>query len=140
MMRTRFEILDTALDIGEANEWLRSNEDGGVSLFVGNIRALNKGKEVKRIDFEAYTEMVYSELNKIAHSLSSKYDINAILLFHRIGSVYPSETAVIAGVSSPHRKDAFDATVELMNELKRVVPIWKKEVYSDGHTWISATP
>jgi molybdopterin synthase catalytic subunit len=139
-MKTRFEIFESVLDVNDANEWLRSEESGGISLFVGNIRKNNKGKEVIRVDFEAYNAMVYSELEKIAISLSSKFSIHSILLFHRVGSVYPSETAVIAGVSAPHRKDAFDATIELMNELKRVVPIWKKEVYADGHTWISATP
>ncbi|MFY7706437.1 MAG: molybdopterin synthase catalytic subunit [Flavobacteriales bacterium] len=139
-MKTRFEILEFVLSIDDANEWLRNEQDGGVSLFVGNIRSVNKGKEVVRIDFEAYTEMVYSELEKIAQSLSIKYRIHSVLLFHRVGSVYPGESAVIAGVSAPHRKDAFEACIELMDELKRVVPIWKKEVYSDGHTWISATP
>jgi molybdopterin synthase catalytic subunit len=139
-MKTRFEITYHPLDINEANEWLRHEENGGVSIFVGNIRKNNKGKIVTRIDFEAYTEMVYSELEKIAASLFDKYTIHSVLLLHRIGSVFPGESAVIAGVSSAHRKEAFEATIELMDELKRVVPIWKKEVYMDGHTWISATP
>lgn len=139
-MRTRFEIISHPLNVDNANEWLRSDENGGVSIFIGNIRKHNKGKVVKQIDFEAYIEMVHSELQKIAESLSLKYDIHSVLLIHRIGSVYPGESAVIAGVSAPHRKDAFDANIALMDELKRVVPIWKKEVYSDGHSWISSTP
>jgi molybdopterin synthase catalytic subunit len=139
-MKTHLKLSDSELDITQANEWLRNHQDGGVSLFVGNIRAQNRGREVVRIDFEAYTEMVYSELEKIAQSLSLKYSIHAVLLFHRIGSVFPGESAVIAGVSAPHRKDAFEACIELMDELKRIVPIWKKEIYVDGHHWVSATP
>jgi molybdopterin synthase catalytic subunit len=96
--------------------------------------------DVLYLEFEAYEALFHNEMKRIAESLESQFQINAIVLHHRIGRVLPGELAVVAAVYSAHRKDAFQACEMLMNELKSTVPIWKKEFNSDGSFWVSQTP
>lgn len=140
MSKLDLQILGTALDLTAMIQSHQTDEDGAVVIFQGNIRGNADGKKVVHIDFEAYNEMALTELKKIGEHLISKYHVSKISVHHRVGRVLPSECAVITIVSSPHREAAYEASKELMNMLKKTVPIWKKEVYSDGHTWISAHP
>jgi molybdopterin synthase catalytic subunit len=139
-MKHLFEIQNKPLDIRQAESFLYSAKDGGVVLFVGNIRENAGDRKVKSIFFEAYDEMVIDELDRISNELQTQFNISKIVLIHRVGEVLPGESAVIAGVSSKHRKEAFEACTELMNRLKASVPIWKKEMYEDGGEWLSPTP
>jgi molybdopterin synthase catalytic subunit len=139
-MSKHIQLLHTTLSSSEADQWLRSKDDGAVVLFVGNIRGHNRGSEVVQIDFEAYDEMALKELHKIADMLIQEFSLSRVWIEHRLGSVMPSETAIIAGVSAAHREKAFQALEQLMHRLKQTVPIWKKEIYTDGHHWVNATP
>jgi molybdopterin synthase catalytic subunit len=139
-MSKHIQLLHTTLSSSEADQWLRSKDDGAVVLFVGNIRGHNRGSEVVQIDFEAYDEMALKELHKIADMLIQEFSLSRVWIEHRLGSVLPSETAIIAGVSAAHREKAFQALEQLMHRLKQTVPIWKKEIYTDGHHWVNATP
>lgn len=139
-MTKHIQLLHTILSSSEADQWLRSKDDGAVVLFVGNIRGHNRGSEVVQIDFEAYDEMALKELNKIADVLIQEFSLSRVWIEHRLGTVLPSETAIIAGVSAAHRDKAFQALEELMHRLKQTVPIWKKEKYTDGHHWVNSTP
>ncbi len=139
-MKHLFEIQNKPLDIRQAEAFLYSSEDGGVVLFAGNIRESAGDRRVKSIFFEAYDEMVIAELERISTDIQTQFNISKIVLIHRVGEVLPGETAVIAGIASKHRKEAFEACTELMNRLKASVPIWKKEMYDDGSEWISPTP
>lgn len=139
-MKHLFEIQNKPLDIRQAEAFLYSSKDGGVVLFVGNIREHAKDRKVKSIFFEAYDEMVIAELERISNDLLAQFNISKIVLIHRVGEVLPGEAAVIAGIASKHRKEAFEACTELMNRMKASVPIWKKEMYEDGGEWISPTP
>ncbi len=118
-----------------------SPADGAQVIFQGVVRPFSKGKEVLRLEFDAYEPMAISELEKIAEEIKAKWpEVNQVLLHHRLGIVNAGEMAVIAKISSPHRADAFEACAHLMNRLKETVPIWKKECYNDGHYWVSSTP
>lgn len=139
-MSKHIQLLHTVLSSSNADQWLRSKDDGAVVLFVGNIRSHNRGNEVVQIDFESYDEMALKELHKIADDLIEEYALSRVWIEHRLGSVLPSETAIIAGVSSPHREKAFQALEQLMHRLKQTVPIWKKEIYTNGHHWVNSTP
>lgn len=139
-MKHLFEIQNKPLDIRQAEAFLYSSKDGGVVLFVGNIRESAGDRTVKSIFFEAYDEMVIAELERISVDIQTQFNISKIVLIHRVGEVLPGETAVIAGCASKHRKEAFEACSELMNRLKASVPIWKKEMYEDGGEWLSSTP
>lgn len=139
-MNVKIDIVETLPNIDEINEEMRSMSAGAVAHFVGNIREMAGERKVLYIDFESYDEMAKEEILRITERLFGSYAIEQILFYHIKGRVLPGQTAVIACVSAPHREAAFQALMELMNELKRSVPIWKKEVYSDGHTWIAAHP
>jgi molybdopterin synthase catalytic subunit len=139
-MKHLFEIQNKPLDIRQAEAFLYSSKDGGVVLFAGNIRESAGDRKVKSIFFEAYDEMVIAELERISINIQTQFNISKIVLIHRVGEVLPGETAVIAGIASKHRKEAFEACSELMNRLKASVPIWKKEMYEDGGEWLSPTP
>lgn len=134
------KLTEEQLHLAKAENWLRSKTEGAAVFFEGNIRNSAGIREVLYIDFEAYNEMALKELQRIAESVATKFNLAKIYIEHRLGRVVPAESAVIIGVSAPHRENAFKACEELMHQLKSTVPIWKKEVYSDGHVWISAHP
>lgn len=109
-------------------------------MFVGTVRNRSKGFAVTHLEFEAYEPMVHSVLSEIADELRKDFGVTKVLLFHRLGKVEVGEAAVIAGVSSAHRTEAFHAVEALMNKLKKSVPIWKKEHTASGAVWVSSTP
>jgi molybdopterin synthase catalytic subunit len=124
----------------EARHLLHDEACGAHVLFLGTVRSSSKGKEVLHLEFEAYELMVRSVLEGIAEDLRSQFGIHGVLLFHRLGRVEVGQAAVIAGISSAHRKQAFEACAVLMDRLKQTVPIWKKEYTIDGAVWVSANP
>lgn len=139
-MKTFFQITSETLSRHKVDEFLHSSTDGAVVVFEGIIREKNKEKDVTSIQFDSYDAMVLDELNRIAERLYEQYSISKVALVHRTGSVVPGDVVVIAGIAAPHRAPAFEACAELMNQLKATVPIWKKEIYSDGEAWVSPTP
>jgi molybdopterin synthase catalytic subunit len=138
-MKTDFQLIDNAKGFPNL-EQVRSSTSGAEVVFNGIVRTPNKGLDVLYLEFEAYEALFHNEMKRIADSLGSQFQINTIVLHHRIGRVLPGEVAVVAVVYSQHRKDAFQACEMLMNELKATVPIWKKEFNSDGSFWVSQTP
>jgi molybdopterin synthase catalytic subunit len=138
-MKTHFQLIDHANGFPDL-EPFRSEASGAEVVFNGIVRTPNKGMDVLYLEFEAYEALFHNEMNRIAEALKSQFQINTIVLHHRVGRVFPEEIAVVAAVYSQHRKDAFQACEALMNELKATVPIWKKEFNSDGSFWVSQTP
>ena len=138
-MKTDFQLIDDAKGFPDLEQF-RSSTSGAEVVFNGIVRTPNKGLEVLYLDFEAYEALFHNEMKRIAESLESQFQINTLVLYHRIGRLLPGELAVVAAVFSKHRKDAFQACEMLMNELKATVPIWKKEFNSDGSFWVSQTP
>lgn len=138
-MKTDFRLINKADGFPDL-EQLRSSTSGAEVVFNGIVRTPNKGMNVLYLEFEAYEALFHNEMKRISETLESQFQINAIVLHHRIGRVLPGELAVVAVVFSRHRKDAFQACEALMNELKATVPIWKKEFNSNGSFWVSQTP
>ena len=138
-MKTDFQLIAHVNGFPDLEQF-RSERSGAEVVFNGIVRTPNKGSEVLYLEFEAYEALFHNEMKRIAESLESQFQINAIVLHHRIGRVLPGELAVVAVVYSQHRKDSFDACEALMNELKSTVPIWKKEFNSGGSFWVSQTP
>ncbi len=124
----------------EARSLLQDHGCGAHVLFVGTVRSSSQGAAVRHLEFEAYEPMVHSVLEEIAEDLRRQFGIRGVLLFHRLGRVEIGEAAVIAGISSAHRKEAFQACAHLMDRLKQTVPIWKKEFTQDGAVWVTPTP
>lgn len=128
------------IDVGKCFDKVSSEQNGCVDLFVGTVRADNRGQEVKHLIFEAYQKMALSELQKLATDIKQKWPVNHVLIHHRLGKVNVTDVAVVIAISASHRNDSIDATRYAINTLKSTVPIWKKEVYQHGETWLSATP
>jgi len=133
-------ISDKALDTGMCSRWVANAASGGINLFVGTVRNSTGGKEVLRLEFEAYERMAYTEMEKIAIAALKQWPLHRILIHHRTGVLLPGETAVIIAVSAAHRDAAFDACRYAIDTLKQTVPIWKKEVFADGEVWVAAHP
>lgn len=128
------------IDINEAYAYLETEEAGAVNLFVGTVRNHSKGKNVLKLEFEAYEPMAIKELEKIALTAQQKWPLYKVVILHALGAKQPGEAVVITGVSSAHRKASFEACQFLIDELKKTVPIWKKEYYEDNSVWVNAHP
>jgi molybdopterin synthase catalytic subunit len=135
-----FQLTLRTLSESEARADLHNLSCGAHVLFVGTVRNRSKGEGVTHLEFEAYEPMVHRVLTEIAADLRKEFGVTGVLLHHRIGRVEAGEPAVIAGISAPHRAEAFHACEALMNRLKQSVPIWKKEFTASGAVWVSPTP
>ncbi|MFM7309592.1 MAG: molybdenum cofactor biosynthesis protein MoaE [Flavobacteriales bacterium] len=139
-MITHFSFSHTPITAEIAREHIRSASTGAEVCFVGTVRPSHEAHSVVQLEFEAYEPMALKELEGIAQRCRSSWPVEEIVLVHRLGIVPAREIAVVLWVLASHRKEAFLASAYFMDELKRCVPIWKKEVYSDGSAWVSSTP
>ncbi len=128
------------IDLNEAYAYLNSPEAGAVNLFVGTVRNQTKGKEVKRLDFEAYDAMALKQMEHLANEAMNKWPLVNLAIIHAVGAKRPGMPVVVIGVSSAHRDVSFEACRFLIDELKKTVPIWKKEFYKDNSVWVNAHP
>lgn len=133
------KIVDS-IDIIEVYQYLKSPETGAVNLFIGTVRNHTKGKEVVKLVFEAYEKMALKEMNKLAADAKNRWPIDKLLMLHITGEKKPGEAVVAIGVTSAHRDASFEACRFLIDELKKTVPIWKKEFYTDNSVWVNAHP
>ncbi|CAB3981281.1 molybdopterin synthase catalytic subunit-like [Paramuricea clavata] len=128
------KITENAISIEETSSLVGSPSAGATSIFVGTTRDSFKGKRVIKLEYEAYVPMAEKELAKICRDIRKKWNVVKIAIIHRIGLVPISEASVVIAISSVHRKDSLEAVQYCIDTLKATVPIWKKEVYDDGHS------
>lgn len=114
-----------------------ADEDGAIVTFIGKVRNNSNDKEVKYIEYDIYEGMAKSELETIANYAFSKWNISNCQIIHRFGRVMVGEVSIIIVVSSPHREEAYESSRYIIDTIKKKVPIWKKEVYTNGSNWIS---
>lgn len=133
-------LSENPLSLDACFQSIKTAESGGICLFVGTTRNKNKGKKVTHLDFESYGPMALKEMDRIAERAFAKWNLHKCCMHHREGHVPIGEIAVIIGASSKHRDDAFQACRFMIDELKKSVPIWKKEFAEDGSYWVNATP
>ncbi|KAA3438224.1 molybdenum cofactor biosynthesis protein MoaE [Rufibacter hautae] len=132
--------LVTEVDLNEAFHYLQDPGAGGIDLFVGTVRNHAHGKEVVKLVFEAYAPMALKEMQKLAVAAQQQWPIEKLVILHAVGEKLVGEPVVIIGVASAHREVAFTACRFLIDELKKTVPIWKKEYYQDNSVWVNAHP
>ena len=113
-----------------------SDDAGAIATFVGTTRAHSRGREVVRLEYEAYEGMAEAEMERIADELRARHDVIDVAIHHRVGPVEIGETSVVIAVSAAHRAAAFDACRAAIDTLKQTVPLWKKELYVGGEEWI----
>lgn len=135
-----FKITDQTINEQEVIELARSANCGALSVFVGTVRNQTKGKKVVSLEFEAYEAMALNKMREIAEQAQQRWKTDKVIIYHRVGKLSIEETAVVIAVSTPHRKASFEACEYLIDTLKEVVPIWKKEIYEDGEIWVAAHP
>lgn len=114
-----------------------SDSDGAQVAFIGRARNESRGKSVTRLEYEVYDSMARKELEKIGSEVMDRWPVSRCTIVHRFGVVEIGESSVLIAVSSPHRDEAFQAVRYIIDTIKKTVPIWKKEFYSDGAVWVS---
>ena len=131
-----FVLSDEPLSLERAAAEVASEGAGAIATFVGTTRARSRGRDVIRLEYEAYEGMAEAEMERIASVLLDRHDIIDVAIHHRVGPVEIGETSVVIAVSAAHRAAAFDACREAIDTLKQTVPLWKKELYVGGEEWI----
>ena len=124
------------LSIDDALALVREDGFGGVVVFLGTVRNRSRGKRIVRLEYEAYAEMAEAKMREIADRLQREHGPLRVAMHHRVGDLAVGEIAVIVAAAAPHRDAAFAAARSAIDELKTIVPIWKKEHAVDGAVWI----
>jgi molybdopterin synthase catalytic subunit len=131
-----FRVTDKPINLQELVDFVTDPEAGAVATFIGTTRNNNEGRKVIALDYEAYPEMAEKQLARLGQEASQKWPICRMAIVHRLGPVQITEPSVIIAVSAAHREAAFAACRFAIEEIKKTVPIWKKEVYEGGEIWI----
>jgi molybdopterin synthase catalytic subunit len=131
-----FEVTADPLSPDRLVEHVRKDEAGAVALFYGVVRNNNMGRRVLYLEYDAYPEMATKVMRQIAEEALAERPITDVAMQHRTGRLEIGETSLLIAVSSPHRKEAFEACHALVDRFKEIVPIWKKEVWEGGEEWI----
>ena len=136
MINDFFELTTEPLDVGAIARRVVLPECGAIVSLDGFVRQWTKGRESLYLVYEAYEPMAIKEMEKLGALAHEKFEISHIGIVHRLGKLEIGETSVVISVSAPHRRAAFQACEWAIRELKRAVPIWKKEFYADGEVWV----
>ncbi len=119
---------------------VQSTEFGAISMFAGTVRDTNDGRSVTAIDYTAYTSMAESELENILAEAEDRFGLMAIVVEHRVGALALGDVGVAIVAAHAHRAPALDCTRFVIEEIKKRVPIWKREHYADGaREWVDPT-
>ncbi|MBB3907518.1 MULTISPECIES: molybdenum cofactor biosynthesis protein MoaE [Anoxybacillaceae] len=136
MNETLFMVTDQPILIEDVVRKVVRPEAGAVAVFVGTVREFTNGKRTLFLQYEAYTTMAEKMLERIAQEIKERWPEAKTAITHRIGKLDISDVAVVIAVSTPHRKDAYEANQYAIERIKQIVPIWKKEYWEDGTQWI----
>jgi MoaE-MoaD fusion protein len=134
--RDFFEITTQQIDVGAVARRVVLPECGATVSLDGYAREWTSGRRTLHLVYEAYELMALNEMKRLGAEAHERFDIAHIGIVHRIGRLEIGETSVVISVSAPHRRAAFEACEWAISELKRTVPIWKKEVFEDGEVWV----
>jgi molybdopterin synthase catalytic subunit len=132
-------LTDLPLNLGALIGQVQSAERGGIACFVGNVRNHHDGRTVLRLEYEAYRPMAEAECARIVAEAEARWPVS-VALQHRLGLLAIGDSAVAIAVAGAHRDEAFAACRQVIEEVKRRVPIWKRETYADGtEAWVDPT-
>jgi len=131
-----FELTTEPIDVGQVARRVVLPECGATVTLDGYAREWTKGKRTLYLVYEAYEPMAITEMERLGGEAHKQFEIAHIGIVHRTGRVDIGETSVVIAVSAPHRKAAFEACEWAIKELKRTVPIWKKEIFEDREEWV----
>ncbi len=131
------ELTHDPIDYTALTEQVRSEQAGAVVLFLGTVREMTDGKKTVALDYEAFPQMAEAKLAELLVEARGRWPIINAAIAHRLGRLELGDVSVAVAVSTPHRQHAFEAGQYLIDRLKEIVPIWKKENWADGTTeWV----
>jgi molybdopterin synthase catalytic subunit len=133
-----FEISPKRLDVARVLAAVGDPAAGAIVVFTGTTRRTNAGRRVVRLEYEAHASMAVREMRKLGAEAKRRWGLRKVAMAHRVGLVPVGEPSVVIAVSAGHREEAFAAGRWLIDRLKEIVPIWKKERYRSGAVWIGA--
>ncbi|WP_080872870.1 molybdenum cofactor biosynthesis protein MoaE [Oceanobacillus timonensis] len=136
MSYSLYEVVEKPINVEEVIRKVERREAGAINTFIGTVREWTYGKRTMYLTYQAYQPMAVKMLEKIGWEMEEKWPDTKAAITHRIGRLDISDIAVVICVSSPHRKAAYEANEYAIERIKQMVPIWKKEHWEDGATWI----
>ena len=132
------KITTEPLNPEEITAHVRKDSNGAVITFLGTTRDFSDGRNVEYLEYEAYQPMAENTLQQIADELREKWGIDDFAVAHRIGRVDIGEISLVVALASPHRREAFEAGAYIVDRIKQIVPIWKKEAFEGGEVWVGS--
>lgn len=133
-----FLVTDAVLEVRALRDLVTTRASGAVVVFEGVVRDHHEGRDVLRLEYEAYVPMAEKQLRAVAGEVQADFanrEVHEIAIHHRIGTLEIGDTSLVVAVSAAHRKDAFDAALRAVDRVKETVPVWKKEHGTDGTHW-----
>jgi MoaE-MoaD fusion protein len=131
-----FALTRDPIDAASLARQILRGEDGAIVTFEGVTRNNTKGRPTRYLDYECYEPMALKTMTGIGQEIVRTHQISRIAMVHRLGRIEIGETSVVVIAVAPHRRPAFEASLEGINKLKRLVPVWKKEYFEDGEVWV----
>ncbi len=134
-----FAIVEGPIDVAALISAVQRPDCGAISTFVGTTRVdESEGASVEYLEYEAYRPMADRKLEEIGAEIEARWDVREVSVVHRLGRVEPGEASVAIVVAAPRRGAAFEASRYAIERIKEIVPIWKREVWSDGYIWVGS--
>ena len=134
-----FAIVEGPIDVAALISAALRPDCGAVSTFAGTTRVdESEGASVEYLEYEAYRPMADRKLEEIGAEIEDRWEVREVSIVHRLGRVEPGEASVAIVVAAPRRGPAFEASRYAIERIKEVVPIWKREIWSDGYVWVGS--
>ncbi len=132
-----YRVQDEVIKADALHNVVLADFDGAVTSFAGTVRDNTKGRGTSYLVYDAYKEMAEKKMKEIGDEVKEKWEVDSVGMLHRVGKLEIGEISVLIAISSPHRRASLEACHYAIDRLKETVPIWKKEVWSDGgEAWI----
>jgi molybdopterin synthase catalytic subunit len=140
-MTPHLSITDQPIDVAAALAAVQTDAAGAVNSFIGTVRNQSGGRRVRRLHYESYDSMALTQLGHVVAQAYEKWPmLQEVAVVHRKGTLSLGDVAVVVAVATPHRAESFAACQFIIDTLKQVVTIWKREEYEDGTEWVAAHP
>ncbi|HET7035067.1 MAG TPA: molybdenum cofactor biosynthesis protein MoaE [Thermomicrobiaceae bacterium] len=133
-----FRVTEESIELAQVEALVADRAAGAVVSFAGTVRDHARGRQVLRLEYEAYPEAAEKVLAQIGQEIAQRWDVTQVAIVHRVGVLQVGEASVAIAVSSAHRAEAFEACRYAIDRIKEIVPIWKKEFYAGGERWIGS--
>ncbi|MGB3635795.1 MAG: molybdenum cofactor biosynthesis protein MoaE [Rubrobacteraceae bacterium] len=134
-----FAIIEEPLEVGSIVSDVFRPDCGAVATFIGTTRIdESQSAAVEYLEYEAYRPMAVRKLEEIGAEIRERWDVREVSIVHRVGRVDPGEPSVVIVVAAPRRGPAFEASRYAIERIKEIVPIWKREIWSDGYVWVGS--